>query len=232
MNDENIIQNFFFVLSKVEPESDLHTVSSSATLYVRHISDIPSPVAFSRLLFPFSPLLSSVFCIMSPVFCLLSPISFPTSHVSCLPSPVYFLPSLVSRLLSNIYCLLSPVSHLLSPADKAGGERLGELTFWKTMGGCCPFYSTSDLYSLAVPNYVNKSPNNNLEGSRLNLSITIIESIFTALTNFYSVLYFTWLFKTCSSYRSLVAGGRRPGSGSGGGLIGGRQKRGGARKVG
>ena len=120
MNDENIIQNFCFVLSKVEPESDLHTVSSSATLYVRHISDIPSPVAFSRLLFPFSPLLSSVFCIMSPVFCLLSPISFPTSHVSCLPSPVYFLPSLVSRLLSNsscvshVSCLTSPVSHLLS----------------------------------------------------------------------------------------------------------------------
>ena len=172
----------------MEPESDLHTVSSSATLYVRHISDIPSPVAFSRLLIPFSPLLSSVFCIMSPVSCLLSPISFPTSHVSCLPSPVYFLPTLVSRLLSHIYCLLSPVSrllspvsHPLSPADKAGGERLGELTFWKTMGGCCPFYSTSDLYSLAVPNYVNKSPNNNLEGSRLNLSITIIESIFTAL---------------------------------------------------
>ena len=38
MNEENIIQNFYFILFKLEPEPDLHTVSTptvsgSATLY-------------------------------------------------------------------------------------------------------------------------------------------------------------------------------------------------------
>ena len=140
MNDENIIQNYFYTRWRWSRS--------------RTFTPALAPTKMSRLRLRNTVSHRTLFHLLSPIFCFLSPLSYLPTPVCCLPSPdcrllspasclsspvnrlmsaVSCIPSPVSRLLSPIYCLLSHVSCAVSDADLIVNDLADLAVLWSKL---------------------------------------------------------------------------------------------------